>query len=302
MSEVAFFLPRAEREVVCEANRSEGDCDRAPADAYTGNRAVCSQTRGPMPLRILILGGTTEARQLAAKLAARSGLDITLSLAGRTENPVAQPVPVRTGGFGGAQGLADWLVEHGADLLIDATHPYAARISANAAEAARISGVPIFALRRPGWERVDGDRWTLVDDGDQAVAALSETPRRVLLALGRQEVAAFETAPQHAYVIRSVDPVEPPLGVPDATYILARGPFAESDERALLEAQRIDIIVAKNSGGQATYGKIVAARQLGIEVILFRRPPLPEVPSAPGVSAMAEMVDHFVAPAEKRGV
>lgn len=252
--------------------------------------------------KVLILGGTTEARQLAAKLAARGDLDVTLSLAGRTENPVAQPVPVRVGGFGGAQGLADWLVEQKIDLLIDATHPYAARISANAAEAARIAGVPIFALRRPGWEPVAGDRWTLVDDGDQAVAALGEAPRRVFLALGRQEVAAFELAPQHAYVIRSVDPIEPPLGVPDATYILARGPFAEADERALLEAQEIEAIVAKNSGGQATYGKIAAARELGIEVILFRRPRLPDVPSAPSVSAMAEMVDHFAAPVEKRGV
>ncbi|MEJ6784435.1 cobalt-precorrin-6A reductase [Aminobacter sp. Piv2-1] len=252
--------------------------------------------------KVLILGGTTEARQLAAKLAARGDLDVTLSLAGRTENPVAQPVPVRVGGFGGAQGLADWLVEHNIDLMIDATHPYAARISANAAEAARIAGVPIFALRRPGWEPVDGDRWTLVDDGEEAVAALGDKARRVFLALGRQEVAAFETAPQHAYVIRSVDPIEPPLGVPDATYILARGPFAEADERALLEEQEIEVIVAKNSGGQATYGKIAAARELGIEVILFRRPLLPDVPSAPSVSAMAEMVDHFAAPVEKRGV
>jgi precorrin-6A/cobalt-precorrin-6A reductase len=255
-----------------------------------------------MTHRILILGGTTEARQLAAKLAARGDLDITLSLAGRTENPVEQPVPVRTGGFGGAQGLADWLAGHKTDLLIDATHPYAARISANAAEAARISGVPIFALRRPGWEPVEGDSWTLVEDAEQAVAALGQSSRRVFLALGRQEVAAFETAPQHGYVIRSVDPIEPPLGVADATYILARGPFREADERALLEAHRIDVIVAKNSGGQATYGKIAAARQLGIEVILFRRPQLPEVPSAPDVAAMADLVDHFAAPAEKRGV
>ena len=255
-----------------------------------------------MTHRILILGGTTEARQLAAKLAARGNFDITLSLAGRTENPVEQPVPVRVGGFGGAQGLADWLAGHETDLLIDATHPYAARISANAAEAARISGVPIFALRRPGWEPVEGDRWTLVDDAGQAVAKLGQRPRRVFLALGRQEVAAFEASPQHAYVIRSVDPIEPPLGVPDATYILARGPFREADERALLEAHRIDVIVAKNSGGQATYGKIAAARELGIEVILFRRPQLPDVPSAPSVVALAEMVDHFATPAEKRGV
>ncbi|MBB6464655.1 cobalt-precorrin-6A reductase [Aminobacter carboxidus] len=255
-----------------------------------------------MTHRILILGGTTEARQLAAKLAARGDLDITLSLAGRTENPVEQPVPVRTGGFGGAQGLADWLAGHKSDLLIDATHPYAARISANAAEAARISGVPILALRRPGWEPVEGDRWTLVDDAEDAVAALGTEPRRVFLALGRQEVAVFAAAPHHAYVIRSVDPIEPPLSVPDASYVLARGPFAEADERALLEAQRIDVIVAKNSGGQATYGKIAAARELGIEMILFRRPQLPDVPSAPSVAALAEMVDHFAAPLEKRGV
>ena len=255
-----------------------------------------------MTHRILILGGTTEARQLAAKLAARGNFDITLSLAGRTENPVEQPVPVRVGGFGGAQGLADWLAGHETDLLIDATHPYAARISANAAEAARISGVPIFALRRPGWEPVEGDRWTLVDDAGQAVAKLGQRPRRVFLALGRQEVAAFEASPQHAYVIRSVDPIEPPLGVPDATYILARGPFREAYEKVLLDAQKIDVIVAKNSGGQATYGKIAAARELGIEVILFRRPQLPDVPSAPSVVALAEMVDHFATPAEKRGV
>ena len=255
-----------------------------------------------MTHRILILGGTTEARQLAAKLATRGDLYITLSLAGRTENPVEQPVPVRTGGFGGAQGLADWLVEHKSDLVIDATHPYAARISANAAEAARISGVPILALRRPGWEPVEGDRWTLVNDGDEAVDVLGGKPRRVFLALGRQEIAAFATAPQHSYVIRSVDPIEPPLEVPDATYILARGPFPEVDERALLTEHRIDVIVAKNSGGQATYGKIAAARELGIEVILFRRPQLPDVPSAPSVAALAEMVDQFAAPVAKRGV
>lgn len=255
-----------------------------------------------MTHRILILGGTTEARQLAAKLAQRADLDITLSMAGRTVNPVKQPVPVRSGGFGGAQGLADWLAEHKIDLLIDATHPYAVRISANAAEAARISGVPIFALRRPAWESVAGDRWTLVDNAEEAVAALGAKPRCVFLALGRQEVAAFEAAPEHAYVIRSVDPIEPPLGVPDATYILARGPFREADELVLVRERGIDAIVSKNSGGQATYGKIAAARELGIEVILFQRPELPDVPSAPTVAALLAMIDHQLAPAEKRGV
>ena len=135
------------------------------------------------------------------------------------------------------------------DLLIDATHPYAARISANAAEAARLAGVRAIALRRPAWEPVEGDRWTLVEDATDAVAALGKAPRKIFLALGRQEIAGFEAAPQHAYVIRSVDPVEPPLAVPDATYILARGPFSEAGDRALLEAHGIDAIVAKNSGG-----------------------------------------------------
>ncbi|WP_136620203.1 MULTISPECIES: cobalt-precorrin-6A reductase [Mesorhizobium] len=253
-----------------------------------------------MTHRILILGGTTEARQLAGKLAARAS--VTLSLAGRTESPVAQGVPVRTGGFGGADGLAAYLRKEHIDLLIDATHPYAAQISANAAQAARVAGVPILALRRPGWEPVEGDRWTLVDTSGDAAQALGRAPRRVFLALGRQEVAAFEAAPQHHYLIRSVDPVEPKLAVPDAVYLLARGPFHEAEERALLEKHRIDVVVSKNSGGAATYGKIAAARVLGIEVVMVRRPALPDVASAETVEQLAAMVDHFVRPTDERGV
>ncbi|MER9230829.1 cobalt-precorrin-6A reductase [Mesorhizobium sp. M0622] len=255
-----------------------------------------------MTHRILILGGTTEARQLAGKLAARTDISITLSLAGRTENPVAQGVPVRVGGFGGVDGLAAYLSETRIDLLIDATHPYAAQISANAAEAARRSGVPIMALRRPGWERVEGDRWVLVDTVVDAVKALGPMPRRVLLALGRQEVAAFEAAPQHHYVIRSVDPVEPELAVPNAAYLQARGPFPEADEQALLQEHHIDVVVSKNSGGEATYGKIAAARALGLEVVMIRRPALPDVASADTVEVLAAMVDHVLEPAAERGV
>ncbi|RWD78729.1 cobalt-precorrin-6A reductase [Mesorhizobium sp.] len=260
-----------------------------------------------MTHRILILGGTTEARQLAGKLVARTDVTLTLSLAGRTENPVAQDVPTRTGGFGGADGLAAYLRENQIDLLIDATHPYAAQISANATEAAHEAGVPIIALRRPGWEPAEGDRWTLVDSVASAVTALGSAPRHVFMALGRQEVAAYEAAPQHHYLIRSVDPVEPRLAVPDATYLLARGPFREADERALLLEHRIDVVVSKNSGGEATYGKIAAARALGIEVVMIRRPALPDVTSAETIEALAEMVDdflvsHFLGPAAERGV
>ncbi|WFP60232.1 cobalt-precorrin-6A reductase [Mesorhizobium sp. WSM4904] len=255
-----------------------------------------------MTHRILILGGTTEARQLAGKLARREDFSITLSLAGRTESPVPQGVPVRTGGFGGAEGLAGYLREEHIDLLIDATHPYAARISANAAEAARQTGLPILALRRPGWEPVAGDRWTLVDSVTEAASALGTVPRRVFLAIGRQEAGAFETAQQHRYLIRSVDPVEPRLAVPDALYLLARGPFVEANERTLFERYGIDAVVSKNSGGDATYGKIAAARALGIEVIMVRRPPLPDVASAETVNQLAEMVDHFFDPVADRGV
>ncbi|RWB22686.1 MAG: cobalt-precorrin-6A reductase [Mesorhizobium sp.] len=255
-----------------------------------------------MTHRILILGGTTEARQLAGKLTRREGFSVTLSLAGRTESPVAQGVPVRTGGFGGAGGLAAYLREEHVHLLIDATHPYAARISANAAEAAQQAGVPILALRRPGWEPVAGDRWTLVDSVVEAAQALGTAPRRVFLAVGRQEAGVFEAAPQHRYLIRSVDPVEPELAVLDAAYLLARGPFPEADERALLEKYGIDAVVSKNSGGDATYGKIAAARALGIEVIIVRRPPLPDIRSAETVDQLAAIVDHFFEPVAERGV
>lgn len=253
-----------------------------------------------MTHRILILGGTTEARQLAAKLAMLH--TVTLSLAGRTENPVEQGVPTRVGGFGGVEGLSAYLAGEKIDLLVDATHPYAARISANAADAALKAGVPILALRRPGWDQVVGDNWILVDDVAGAVAALGKKPKRVFLALGRQEVAAFEAAPQHHYLVRSVDPVTPRLAVPNAAYVLARGPFPEAEERALLLDHGIDVVVSKNSGGLATHGKIAAARALGIEVIMVRRPVLPDVPSAETVEALIGMIDHCLAPVAERGV
>ncbi|WP_236037578.1 cobalt-precorrin-6A reductase [Belnapia arida] len=249
-----------------------------------------------MTRRILILGGTTEARELAGALAR---FDVALSLAGRTARPAAQPVPVRVGGFGGVAGLAGYLRAERVGLLVDATHPYAATISAHAAEAADIAGVPLLAVRRPGWERVDGDDWVEVADVRAAVAALGEVPRRVFLALGRQEVAGFAAAPQHDYLIRSVDPVEPKLGVPQAEYLLGRGPFDAEAERAMLEAHGIERIVCKNSGGDATYGKIVAARELGVRVVMLARPVLPEVPAVGSVAAAQEWVGHWAA---RRGV
>lgn len=250
---------------------------------------------------ILILGGTTEARQLAEALRDLGRFRLELSLAGRTKAPVEQPVPVRVGGFGGAEGLADYLKAGQVDVLIDATHPYAARISANAAKAAEISGVPLIALRRPGWERQAEDRWTEVESVEAAVAALGQKPRRAFLALGRQELLPFEAAPQHTYLVRSVDPVEPPLALPSVRYLTARGPFNEADERTLLAESGIEVVVSKNSGGAASYGKIVAARALGLPVVMIRRPVLPEVPSFQTVKALAAHVDQAFPAIQERG-
>jgi precorrin-6A/cobalt-precorrin-6A reductase len=252
--------------------------------------------------RILILGGTTEARRLAERLADRADLAVTLSLAGRTMTPAPQPVPVRLGGFGGSQGLADHIAATRIDVLVDATHPYAATISANAARAAALAKVPLVALRRPAWVAVPGDRWTEVADTAGAVAALGRVPRHVFLALGRQEIAPFAAAPQHRYLVRSVDPVTPPLDVPHAVYVVARGPFADIDERSLLTQHRIDIIVAKNSGGSATYGKIAAARALGLAVVMLRRPALPQVAAIETVDDAVAAIGHALAPAAARGV
>jgi len=253
-------------------------------------------------IRILILGGTAEARQLAGRLAKRAEFDVTLSLAGRTASPAAQGVPVRSGGFGGAAGLADYLKSERIDALIDATHPYAGVISANAVEAARRGNVPFVALRRPPWVAIAADRWTEVSDVGAAVRALGAEPRRVFVALGRNELAPFAAAPQHRYLIRSVDPVDPPLALPHVTYVTGRGPFKEDDDRALMTAHRIEVAIAKNSGGSATYGKIAAARSLGIGVIILRRPPTPDTAAVETVEDTIAWLDHAFASATARGV
>jgi precorrin-6A/cobalt-precorrin-6A reductase len=256
-----------------------------------------------MRKRILILGGTTEARECGELLAHRSDFDVTLSLAGRTASPAAQPVPVRRGGFGGIVGLVSYLREHQIDAVIDATHPFAATMSAHAWSAAVQTDTPLIAIRRPAWSPEAGDRWTEVHDAKEAVRALAPAAQNVFLALGRQEIAEFAHAPQHRYLIRSVDAVDPPLDVPYARYILARGPFEEDEERKLLVANTIDVLVAKNSGGAAAYGKIVAARKLGISVILFRRPPELPVPNVSTATETVAWLDHVLGPAaDERGV
>lgn len=238
---------------------------------------------------------------MAGKLADESGYRLLLSMAGRTRDPVPQPVPMRSGGFGGANGLATFITENGFDLLVDATHPYAARISANAAKAAEIANVPLIALERPAWGRRDGDDWQDVADVQAAVNALGTDSEHAFLALGRQELLPFEAAPHHHYLIRSVDPVEPPLRVPHASYITARGPFAVEDEIELLRENRIRFIVSKNSGGTAAYAKIEAARKLGISVLMIARPPRPTGMTVPTINAALAAIRHQLSLLDERG-
>lgn len=207
---------------------------------------------------------------------AEAGVDAVYSYAGRTEAPVAQPLPVRVGGFGGVDGLAAYLKTEGITHLIDATHPFAAQMSRHAVEACAAAGIPLIALEREPWAAVEGDRWTHVPDLAGAVAALGKASRRVFLAIGRQNLDAFAVAPQHHYLLRLVDPPTDPLLLPHAEAVIARGPFSAESDRALLLDHRIEVIVAKNAGGAGAEAKLVAARELGLPVVLIDRPGVPE--------------------------
>lgn len=211
-----------------------------------------------------------------ARALAEAGVDAVYSYAGRTEAPVTQPLRVRVGGFGGVAGLRAYLKAEGITRVIDATHPFAAQMSRNAVEACAEAGIPLIALEREPWQAGAGDRWTHVPDLAGAVAALGETPRRVFLAIGRQNLDAFAGAPQHHYLLRLVDPPTEALPLPRAEAVIARGPFTVAGDRALLRDRRIEVIVAKNAGGAGAEAKLVAARELGVPVVLIDRPKLPE--------------------------
>ncbi|MDE0705252.1 MAG: cobalt-precorrin-6A reductase [Rhodospirillaceae bacterium] len=232
-------------------------------------------------LKVLLLGGTAEASALAERIAEDARFEGTLSLAGVTRSPRASPLAMRTGGFGGADGLAAWLRQHDIDALIDATHPFAAAMSANAAAAAAAASVPAIALLRPAWQEQPGDRWIRVPDMPSAAAALGIAARTVFLTIGRKDLALFRAAPQHRYIVRSVDPPPPDLLPEGAIFIAARGPFALEDEERLLGEYRIETIVTKNSGGTATAAKLAAARRAGLPVVMVERPPVagPTVPT-----------------------
>lgn len=226
-----------------------------------------------MQPHILLLGGTTEASHLA-RLLAETGVKATFSYAGRTDAPIAQPLPTRIGGFGGAEGLAQYLRDHQITHVIDATHPFAAQMSLNAIAACAQTGTPLLALERPAWTPGIGDNWTHVAGISEAVLALPESPARIFLAIGKQHLAPFATKPQHHYLLRLVDAPEG-LPLPDAQAIVAKGPFTVDGDSALLADHKITHIVAKNSGGSGARAKLLAARALGLPVILIDRPGLP---------------------------
>jgi len=225
-----------------------------------------------MPLRVLILGGTTEASALARLLAGDPRFEATLSLAGRTSAPRPQPLTTRIGGFGWIEGLARFLSEQAIAAVIDATHPYADQISANAVGASSQTGVPLASLVRPAWQAQAGDRWQVVPDAADAAIALGPTPRRVFLSLGRLDLHAFAPAPHHHYTARTIDMPQQEILPPDIRLLQARGPFDRASEIRLMRDEKIDVIVSKNSGGPATYPKIAAARELGLPVIMIARP------------------------------
>ena len=224
------------------------------------------------PLRLLILGGTTEASALARALADRTDISPILSLAGRVANPKPAPIPTRVGGFGGVEGLSAYIRDNEIAAVLDATHPFAEQISTNAAAACTATHTPLVVFTRPPWTRGPGDRWIEIDDLADAPDALGEPPRRVFLTMGRLQLRHFTRAPQHDYLVRAIDRPDEIDALPRARLILARGPFGLADEESLLRQERIEFLVTKNSGGESTYAKIEAARNLGITVVIARRP------------------------------
>jgi precorrin-6A/cobalt-precorrin-6A reductase len=224
---------------------------------------------------LLILGGTGDATELAAKASALPEVQVITSLAGRTSQPQVPTGMIRIGGFGGETGLVEYLLEAKIDVLIDATHPFAKQISFHAAAAAATCKIPHLMLIRPAWERLPSDRWVEVESVEAAAAALPEFAKRVFLTIGRQQLAPFASLEDIWFLMRLIEPPASDALVPSGVILCDRGPFALDNERKLLISHQIDTVVSKNSGGDATYAKIIAARELGVRVVMVKRPAIP---------------------------
>ena len=238
--------------------------------------------------RILILGGTSEARALAERLTAAERYDVVTSLAGVTRTPPKPAGELRIGRFGGVESLQAFLQAEGIALVVDATHPFAAQISAHAAQACAAAGVPCLRLERPAWTPQPGDDWRQVGSVTEAASAIP-AGATALVTIGRQEIGEFTARGDIRVVARMIEPPEGDVG-PQAEILLARPPFAFAEEKALMESRHIDVLVTKNSGGEATATKLTAARDLRLPVIMIARPAKPAVPSASSVEAMIELI------------
>ncbi len=230
-----------------------------------------------MPKTVLILGGTAEGRALADALVDRhgDGLRVISSLAGRTANPRHPKGEVRTGGFGGAEGLATYLTETGVDLIVDATHPFAARISAQAADACERAGVARLMLVRPPWDAADGDRWIPARDTGDAADLLQSMDGPCLITTGINELAAFKDVTGPKLIVRLIEPPTGDLPLADVQVVIGTPPYRQGDEVVLFGVLGLKTLVTKNAGGDATRAKIDAARQLGVAVIMIARPSMP---------------------------
>ena len=226
--------------------------------------------------RVLILGGIGDSWKLIALASTIPGLQVINSLAGRTCQSIMTFKPTRVGGFGGASGLKDYLREEKIDLLIDATHPFASKISCNAAIATSELNIPHLMLVRLGWKKVEGDRWLEVENNEVAAKVLPELASRIFLSIGRQELVSYTHLKDLWFLMRMIEPPQPYTSVPPGQILTERGPFSLGKERSLLQKYEIGTVVSKNSGGDATYPKIVAARELSIPVVMIQRPSLPE--------------------------
>lgn len=240
-------------------------------------------------MRVLILGGTHEAFQLAEQLAAQGGVDFISSLAGRTRDPRLPKGQVRTGGFGGADGLARYLREERITHLVNATHPFAAQMSANAVAAAETAGIPLLRLLRPAWTARRDDRWVAARDAAEAAELCRREGGRIFLTLGSSELDAFAEIHNAHFLVRMIDAPER-LPLRDHRVITARGPFSLQDELRLLAEHHISLIVAKNSGGEATYAKIDAARRMSLPVVMIERPAIALDPRSPAVASAEDVM------------
>jgi precorrin-6A/cobalt-precorrin-6A reductase len=247
--------------------------------------------QGSVTMRALILGGTGDANRLADALS-RAGIDAIYSYAGRTKIPLPHALPTRIGGFGGTDGLADFLREEKITHVIDATHPFAAEMSRHAVTACLVADIPLIALERAPWTCDATDNWIDAANIDAAVAVLPDKPARVFLAIGRQHIASFAAKPEHAYTLRFVDAPDGALPLPNAEVIVSRGPFTLDGERELMRSRGIEWVVARNSGGTGARAKIDAARKLGLPVIMIARPELPERRRAESVDEVMAWLTH----------